>query len=270
MLGVVLVTYVAVLVMLGTLRAWSLGVPFNTGFLDTQHDLVSASGAQLVAMGAALALGLRLHDPERPLREAVHAAAVRPATLALCFVAGLGLQFPFNELSNILHSHVFGPLPMEAQLRLQDMVQPDTAFGGVVAVVALVGVAPLMEELLFRGHMAFGLQRRYGTTVALLISSILFGVAHMDPTAAAYASVAGLLLGQLALSTTSVWPGVALHAGINAMPVLLPQRLWALPGFNVPSETPQHLAWPFVIGGLLWGTAALLLALRIGYVREQS
>ncbi|HEX5656874.1 MAG TPA: CPBP family intramembrane glutamic endopeptidase, partial [Polyangiales bacterium] len=124
---------------------------------------------------------------------------------------------------------------------------------------------PAGEELLFRGLFLFGLERRYGKGFALLVSSSFFGILHGAPTAAVYATVAGLMLGALALRTRSVWPGIALHGAINAVPVLIPERVWPIAGFNVPSENVVHLSPWLVWPPLVLGLALLALAQRIEY-----
>src|SRR5262249_40217464 len=106
---------------------------------------------------------------------------------------------------------------------------------------------------------------------ALIASSVLFGLMHIlgGPVPALYATAAGFLLGQLALWTRSVFPGIALHAAVNAVPVLLPEHLVAIHGFNVPSPQPSHLT-PWIV----WPAAALGLTLlawvrRIEYAHER-
>jgi len=128
-----------------------------------------------------------------------------------------------------------------------------------------VAVIPVAEEVLFRGLFLTGLSARYGHAFGLLLSSFLFGLLHFDGSVSpvVYASVAGLVLGWLSMETGSIYPNIALHAAINAVPVLLPERLIAIHGFNVPSEHPEHLPWwlvgpPLVLGlCLLWAVRGL-------------
>jgi membrane protease YdiL (CAAX protease family) len=240
-------------------------------------SLLSLTLVQAAAMGIALLLGLRLMDPEwsfgssargpdatlrspppgptSTLPEALSLRPVAARTLGLSLLAGVCLQFPLTELSNVLHAHVFGPDPLEQQLALQNLLEARTLGQGLLVIVCIAGVIPLMEEFLFRGIFLFGLSRRYGPGFGVLLSAVLFGVVHLGAVPALYATVAGLLLGWLALGTRSVWPGVALHGAFNAVPVLVPEHLLAIRGFNVPSVDTEHLApylvWPPLALGLL-------------------
>jgi membrane protease YdiL (CAAX protease family) len=232
-----------------------------------QRDLPILTLIQLLAMGTALVVGLKLFDPEVPLPEALALRPVQVATLALCLAGGFCLQFPLTELANVLHAYVFGPDPLEQQLALQNMLEARTLGQGLLVVTCLVALVPTVEELLFRGLLLFGLARRYGSGFALILSSSFFGIVHMGAVPAVYATAAGLLLGTLALATRSVWPGIAVHAAINAVPVLVPEHVLAIRGFNVPSAMATHLpawlVWPPLVAGL----ALLAVAWRIEYAR---
>lgn len=233
-----------------------------------QRNLPILTLVQLLAMGTALAVGLKLFDPDTELNDALSLTPVRGSTLALCLASGALLQFPLTELSNALHAYVFGPDPIERQLALQNMLEARTLGQGVLVVVCLVALVPIIEELLFRGLFLFGLERRYGRGFALLLSSCFFGIVHLGAVPAVYATVAGLMLGAIALSARSVWPGIALHAAINAVPVLIPEHVLPIRGFNVPSELavhlPAYLVWPPLVCGL----GLLAVAQRIEYAKR--
>lgn len=218
---------------------------------------------QLVAMGTVVAAGLKLGDPELSLRDALHLHPLRLRSLALCLVAGACLQFPLAELGNLLHQHVFDMDPLEEQLARQALIEAHGPLEGALVVLCLVALVPFAEELLFRGLFMFGLRERYGRGFALLLSACLFGVIHFGAVPAVYAAVAGLILGLLALSTDSTWASVAVHAAVNAVPVLLPESLVPIHGFNVPSELPEHLPVWLVLPCLALGICLLLAVQRI-------
>jgi membrane protease YdiL (CAAX protease family) len=227
---------------------------FAEGLLRVQQSLGLSTLVQLLAMGATLVVGLLWFQSELSWPEALCLGPVSLRLLAACVVAGLSLQFPLTELANLLHHYVFGPDPIEHQIAVQRMLEAQNARDGLVVVTCLVAIVPLTEELLFRGLFYFGLSRRYGHGIGLLGSAILFGLAHLSPVPMLYAGVAGLILGSVAARSGSVWPGIAVHAGVNALPLLLPERALPIRGFNVPSEAPTHLP-----GLLLWPAIALAL-----------
>ncbi len=83
-------------------------------------------------------------------------------------------------------------------------------------------VAPIYEELIFRGWILGRLVRRHSNAIAIAVSSLLFGLLHLrnifwldTPTLARSMAFTGLvlgpLLGWLTLRCRSVWPAVILH-----------------------------------------------------------
>lgn len=247
------------------LRSMATHVSYAAATLHVRTDLLTLTLAQVAGMGVALSLGLHWFAGDTGLGAALHMRPVRARGLLLCLVAGACLQFPLTELSNVLHARVFGPEPLETQLALQNMIEAHSIGRGLLVVGCLVAAIPLVEEVLFRGLLLFGLERRYGPSIAVLTSACLFGVSHLGAVAAVYASVAGVLLGLLALKTRSIWPGMAMHAAVNAMPVLLPEHVWPIEGFNVPSVVPHHLPGAWVGLSLVLGLSLLAWASRIEY-----
>jgi uncharacterized protein len=91
------------------------------------------------------------------------------------------------------------------------------ARGFVVAAV----VAPLVEEIIFRGIILRGFAANYGATRALLYSSLLFGIVHLNPWQFLPAVVLGLFLGTLYLRTGTVVATWAAHAFYNGAILVL-------------------------------------------------
>lgn len=89
------------------------------------------------------------------------------------------------------------------------------AFPVLVLVVATAVMAPLTEELFFRGLFLRGLQHRFGPMAAALVSSAVFAAVHLDAMAAPGLFVFGLLAAALALVTGRLGPSWAFHVGFN-------------------------------------------------------
>lgn len=104
---------------------------------------------------------------------------------------------------------------------------------GAVLALATVVLAPITEEVIFRGYMLSRLQRALPGWVSILVSAALFGACHGHPVWIAYAFVLGLVLGFLALRCGSILPSIAAHLVFNAighfLPGLLPENTGDLP-----------------------------------------
>lgn len=77
-------------------------------------------------------------------------------------------------------------------------------------------LAPLVEEIFFRGFLFQGFRERYGWVSAMLLSSGIFAVAHLDPVSLIPTFILGALLAYLYHRSNSVWPGVILHVLVNS------------------------------------------------------
>ncbi len=251
------------------LRGYLSGITMSEARSQVSTDLVSLTLAQLGGMGTALAIGLSMFAPERSAREALRVKPTSMTTLGLCLLAGACLQFPLSEFSNLLHAFVVGPESMEQQLAIQNMLEARSISRGIIVILCVVAAVPMMEELLFRGLFAFGIADRSGRVVGIVASSFLFGLAHLSAASVIYAAVAGMLLAAIALEAQSIWPSICVHAAINAMPVLLPERILPITGFNVPSATPTHLSPALALSGLALGVVFLAFARRIEYAAER-
>jgi membrane protease YdiL (CAAX protease family) len=90
-------------------------------------------------------------------------------------------------------------------------------------IVLVCVLAPVLEEMLFRGIILRSFLKRYPRGVAIAHSAGLFGLAHWNLYQFVGAMGLGLLAGWLYERTRSLWPCIALHAGYNTACVLLAQ-----------------------------------------------
>ncbi|HEV7633524.1 MAG TPA: CPBP family intramembrane glutamic endopeptidase, partial [Steroidobacteraceae bacterium] len=104
-------------------------------------------------------------------------------------------------------------------------------------------VAGLVEEAAFRGYMQGPIERRFGLTLAILITGTMFAVSHLDFTLILwpyYVAVAALY-GTVTWLCNSIWPTVVLHTlgntWSNSNLLLYGQAEWQA------SADPSELVW---------------------------
>jgi membrane protease YdiL (CAAX protease family) len=83
--------------------------------------------------------------------------------------------------------------------------------------VGAVVLAPLGEELFFRGLLQPRFVARWGVVPGIFTSAALFGLMHLSLSQSFNAFGLGLVLGWGAWRCRSIWPGVAAHAVVNAV-----------------------------------------------------
>ena len=82
----------------------------------------------------------------------------------------------------------------------------------VFGIISIAIMAPLVEELLFRGAIQGHLLRKGMKPVyAILIASAVFGIVHMNPIQIPFAFAIGMIFGWLYYRTGSVVPGIIGH-----------------------------------------------------------
>lgn len=83
--------------------------------------------------------------------------------------------------------------------------------------VFFVGIlAPVCEEVVFRGAIFSGLKKEGNIFKAVFASGLLFGLLHMNINQASYAFVIGVLLGFLVEATGSIFSSILFHVLINS------------------------------------------------------
>lgn len=110
-----------------------------------------------------------------------------------------------------------------------------------------VVIAPITEEFLVRGLWLRGYTRHYKPWVALVLSSVVFGVLHMNLPQFIGATMAGLLLGWAYLKTNSILLPMLIHAVHNSISVF-GDYLPLIPGFSAYSDSGFQPLWFDALG----------------------
>jgi hypothetical protein len=132
----------------------------------------------------------------------------------------------------------------------------------------IVGIVPgLIEELLFRGILFRWIEELGGSWAALVITSALFGLAHiLNPGATWFSSFsvaveAGLLLGGAYMFTRTLWMPIGLHAAWN----FTQGGIFGVPvsGHVSHGLVQATLTGPALLSGGAFGLEASVIALAV-------
>jgi membrane protease YdiL (CAAX protease family) len=94
----------------------------------------------------------------------------------------------------------------------------DKATGGAILllVVMVAVVAPLAEELMFRGLLQLSLERRMRASWAILVQALVFAILHFQLVPLPGLFLFGVFLGYLAHRTGRLGLNICTHMGFNA------------------------------------------------------
>lgn len=118
---------------------------------------------------------------------------------------------------NIFISYLIDFLPVP-EIIMQEYAEATKLLGSditVVQVFSVVIMAPVLEEILYRGLIMKSLQRGIPVIIALIIQAVLFGLMHGQLLWICYATFFGVLLALIKLRYKSLYPSILLHLSFN-------------------------------------------------------
>jgi membrane protease YdiL (CAAX protease family) len=190
---------------------------WRTGAVDLDRDGLSAL---LVAVPASsltlIALALLAAGRPRSQRLRLVPSGV-PAREILVMVAGILALSQALESLVLLLGVGTGPA-LEWMTRTMGSTTP---FGLALAIVVVGLLAPIGEELFFRGYMLTRLRQAWSPGPAILVSAIAFGIIHGEWVHGLLAAGIGVYLGLVTERSGSVVPAMICHAVNNTASVLL-------------------------------------------------
>lgn len=212
----------------------------------------------LAVFGIVLRKGVGKSD--RTLKEICPASSVVASLYPVMALLCIGANILLSETDNILRTML--PAPEWVMETLLELVEGRQSLWG--SVLILVIVAPITEELLFRGLILDGFLRRYTIRKSILMSALLFGVFHLNPWQFVGAFVVGALFAWWRVQTGSILPGILGHAFYNAIPMLVLGMKIEIPGYSSDPTGPIQLQpwWFDLLGVMLFVTAFFILQQR--------
>jgi membrane protease YdiL (CAAX protease family) len=128
--------------------------------------------------------------------------------------AGLAFNWTYSE-------YIIPDIKVQEELRKLFAAIPSTLPNQILLFVAVAVIAPLLEELLFRGLLQRSLSHKLPIWAAIAISALLFGVMHMDFYAMPPLVVMGAIFGVIYHLTGSLRVTILLHVVNNAAALML-------------------------------------------------
>ncbi len=147
-----------------------------------------------------------------------------PASLGLGFIGG-SLAFWLAVASGLVSQGMFGGLA-EVERWLQGFfdvnVKDVTGVDMLIAGIIIIIVAPICEELFFRGYLYPAMRGRMGLWGAVFLNGLLFSVVHFSLFGLIGRTLAGAIFCLLYEYNDNLWSPIAAHALNNFVAFFLP------------------------------------------------
>ena len=219
------------------------------------------------ALGLGAVAGLAAQRVASPQRERLGLRG-----FALGFTPVLVMLLPLvvvlSELDNVIRV-LLPPVELPPELEgLKRDLESRSLLRAVETAIVAVGIAPVVEEWLFRGVVLQGLIAHLGKLRGVTLTAALFALVHLGPAPSGPASlsplvssfVLGLVLGAVRLASGSVLAPILLSAGIGGLGLAAIATAEILPieGFNAPgSHSPLRILLPSLFA-VCWALAIVL------------
>lgn len=164
-----------------------------------------------------LVIGFFWYKKWKPEKDFGWKQAINVKLITALALLGISLQILISMCLNV----VFPLLPQGMTDQYSSLME--TLIGGNpwLSILTTVVLAPLAEELLFRGVTLKKAQKVMPFLTANIIQAALFGVYHGNLIQGTYAFLLGLILGFTAEYFHSIWASILLHAFVNGSAELL-------------------------------------------------
>lgn len=196
----------------------------------TSEDIISESGNFYHALGVIVTV-LILHKHSKRRGSSLEEDAtleyreLDKRKLLDLLLMGLGFGFFFSALVTVI------PLPAFLKEGYQE------ASGGItrgtdqiLALASTAILAPITEEIVFRGYMLNRLLSWFKDRDSVWIVTAVFALCHVSPIWIVYAFAMGLLLAKISMVEDNIVYSIALHIGFNTnvVPIWIISQIPAL------------------------------------------
>lgn len=181
---------------------WSNFIVFLSGLLS----VIAVLCIYVIKNGFA-----RLEDREK-FTDFVEIKPIKPLTAWIALFTGIFLNYAINIVLSLLPSSW-----------LEDYAESSASMTAGPAIFYVLGgiiMAPIVEEIFFRGLVQNRLSRVMSPIVSIGLSSVIFGVGHGHPLWMVYAAALGAIFGVVYHKSGSILTTMLMHFGFNGINII--------------------------------------------------
>lgn len=222
----------------------SIAIIFALGYLGIfTSDIIASSLIQVVVMLAIplLLYTLLISKNVKQTFKDTGFKKINSSMIITCLLLGVVMYFMNTFISNFFHSIIY-------MLGYENISSGETItlnYAFLLKEFVLTAILPaICEEFLHRGILLHAGKKCGNTRYSLLVSSILFGLMHLNINQFFYATILGALMGYINLVTDSIYPSIIIHFINNFLSIYF--------------QYGQYMDWP--LANILNSIESLLLS----------
>lgn len=168
----------------------------------------------------------------------------KAVTVAPIIIGGIALNFVLSFLMSAI------PFPEKWIESYETSVGQVLTGAGIVMWIAVVIMAPLVEELTFRGFMYTRLKQGMPKWIAVIVSSLAFGIMHGNIIQGLYTFIFGFTLVYVLERTKSTWASIIFHMAFNFVGAVM--STWPTVGEILDNVWVVIVSFVLTIGMAVW------------------
>ena len=205
-----------------------------------------------------------MHYKGMSYRDLFHSSQASAADTLIALLPPIALTIPaLVLLTSTVGDMLVRAFPLSPSETAMFEEMGSGSFGAILGACVL---APVLEEMLFRGVILRSFLRQYSRWASIIGSAALFGFAHLNIYQFSAALVLGVVSGWLYERTRSLLPCIALHAGYNGTLVMIDLSLAKGNTDSFSSPTPSFYFAAVMLAA--WGVALLRRTLIVPAEKE--
>lgn len=178
--------------------------------------LLAIAAAAAITLAVIFAIWFKKLQKENVNEENHFRTVFQPKNVILIILLGLCLQLGVSFLLNLV-----AYLKPEWFESYQELMEQLVMENSIISVVYIGLIAPISEELIFRGVILHKSKKVMSLTAANIFQAVLFGIYHMNMVQGVYAFLIGIFFGFICIKLKSLYGAILLHMAINIGGILL-------------------------------------------------
>ena len=145
-------------------------------------------------------------------------------------IGGITIWILITVVNNCVYSittNIFQCRP-PTQAAVQSLLSSDSLLLFTVHSLLIIIVAPITEEIFFRGFIYLYCKNKVGVYWGIIISGLVFGLAHFNLWIFLPTFIGGIVLAWIYEKTNSLYPAMIAHGTWNGIIIVLLYFLWEI------------------------------------------